>query len=268
MNCQRAFEIDLEDLLVDPASPELREFEAHCEGCPDCAGELALQRGLLVRLKDSEPEKEHPSDALLLRFRRDPDALPDAERAGLRAHLRDCAPCEDAYRATLMLVPEPERSPLARLSAALREWLVPSALPAWAPTAIALLLVSGVFLTLDPLGLRYKDPGPLYRSIPSEFAMEVELAPERRTSLSLYGLADDDVVLLRLELPDALAGADVEARLSFEDGAEVHAGTAFWDAGDETGVLVLTAADFDRDTYVVDVASASGATTRYTLDVR
>ena len=57
MNCQRAYEIDLEDLLAEPESPELREFEAHCEGCASCAGELAMQRGLLARLSDDNVSK-------------------------------------------------------------------------------------------------------------------------------------------------------------------------------------------------------------------
>ena len=108
MNCTRAFDIDLEDLLVDPESAEFRDFEAHSASCSDCAGELALHRGLLARLKGEEIEqREHPADALLLRLARNPDKLRDAERTSLRSHLRDCAPCDDAYRATRMLLPEP-----------------------------------------------------------------------------------------------------------------------------------------------------------------
>jgi anti-sigma factor RsiW len=105
MSCSRAFEIDVEDLLAEPESLELGALESHSAGCPDCASELALQRGLMARLRggDAADEARHPSDALLLGLRRDPDSLSDPDRAGLRAHLRDCPPCDDAFRAIGML---------------------------------------------------------------------------------------------------------------------------------------------------------------------
>ena len=53
MICNRAFEIDLDDLLIDPDSEDLRHFEIHAQDCPDCAAELELQRALLGRLSDS-----------------------------------------------------------------------------------------------------------------------------------------------------------------------------------------------------------------------
>jgi hypothetical protein len=270
MNCNRAFEIDLEDLLADPGSAEFSEFEAHSTSCSDCAAELALQRGLLARLKGEEVVKvEHPADALLLRLARDPDKLHDAERASLRAHLGDCPPCDDAYRATLMLVPEPQPSPVARLAQALRGALVPSALPAWAPIAAGLVLAVGLTLRLDPLGLGDPAPEFRFRGVPSEFAMQVEVAPGERASLSLYGLAAADVVLLRLELPVELRGSDVAAKISLEGEAPIFSGTVSWDPNDESGgFLEVEAGDFERDSYVIELVPESGAPRKYVLDVR
>lgn len=270
MNCTRAFDIDLEDLLVDPESAEFRDFEAHSASCPDCAGELALHRGLLARLKGEEIEqREHPADALLLRLARNPDALPEAERTSLRAHLRDCAPCDDAYRATLMLVPEPQRSLLARVGEVLRSWLVPSALPAWAPVAAVLALLVGVTLQLDPLGLGGPEPDLRFRSIPSAFATQLELAVGERSSLSLYGLAEDDVVILRVELPEALRGTEVRATIATEGGMPVFEGRVGWDPdADLGGFLDLRAGAFERDSYRIELVSASGARHSFWLDVR
>lgn len=270
MNCSRAFEIDLEDLLLEPASAECLEFEDHCASCPDCAGELALQRGLLARLTDEPAKAEHPSDALLLRFRRDPEALSDAERRGVHAHLADCMPCDSAYRATLALVPEPQRSPVARFVASLRDWLSPGGLPAWAPSAAALLLMAGLFFTVSPFGTPQPDPGdPVTRGIPSEFAVEVEMHPGARASLPLYGLADDDLVMLRVSVPAALRGSEVEARIAIRGGPAIHQERLGWDPDDETrGVLLLRAGAFERDTYQVTLSSAAGETVSYPLDVR
>jgi len=270
MNCFRAFEIDLEDLLSEPESPELLALEAHSEGCPDCAGELAMHRGLLSRLAEEPPKTEHPSDAVLLRFRRDPEALPDAERRGVLAHLRDCAPCDNAYQATLALVPEPQLSPMKSFLQTLRGWLLPSALPVWAPSAVALLLVLGVVVRLDPFGESPSDPGLVYRGkIPTEFATQVELRPDARAALSLYGLSDTDVVLLRLEVPSALQGTEVEARVLLGDGALIHSGAILWDPNDASvGVLDLAAGSFERDSYIVELTSKAGEPARYQLDVR
>ena len=270
MNCSRAFEIDLEDLLSEPESPELRALEAHSESCPDCAGELALQRGLLSRLSPEPQKQAHPSDALLLRFRRDPEALPDAERRGVLAHLRDCAPCDNAYQATLALVPEPQRSPWKSFLQTLRGWLLPSALPVWAPSAVALLLVLGVVVRMDPFGEGPLELGPSTRSgLPTEFATEVDLLPGARAELSLYGLEDTDVVLLRFEVPSALQGQEVEARVLLESGALIDSGAMLWDPDDASvGVLDLAAGSLERDSYIVELTSEAGETARYPLDVR
>jgi hypothetical protein len=266
MNCFRAFEIDLEDLLLEPDSAELREFEAHCETGADCTAELGMHRGMLGRLSGEVEAKEHPSDALLLHFRRDPEGLSRSEREGILAHLRDCAPCDNAYSATLALVPEPQRSAVTRLLETLRSWLVPSAMPAWAPTAIAIVLVAGFVVNLDPLGLR--EPELVFRGVPSDYSAEVEVAPDDRGSLSLYGLSGEDIVLLRLEMPAALHGSELDARVSLEDGGVVFEGRVDWEKGvTGAGVVVLSAGDLERDTYVVEVETPSGGKLVYRVDV-
>ena len=270
MNCNRAFEIDLEDLLADPGSAEFSEFEAHSSTCSDCAGELALHRGLLTRLRSEEAEAiEHPEDALLLRLARTPDKLPEAERSGLRTHLRNCAPCSDAYRATLMLVPEPQPSLAARLVESLRGALVPSALPTWAPVAAGLVLALGLTLQLDPLGLGEPTPELRFRGVPGEFSMQLEIAPSDRGSLSLYGLEDDDVVLLRLELPATLRGSEVAAKIALADEDPVFRGIVAWDPGHESGgFLEVDAGNFERDSYLIELVSEDGVSYEYVLDVR
>ncbi len=55
MSCQKAFEIDLEDLLLSPDSEEFRVFEEHSRSCSDCASELSSQRGLVARLRGLDP---------------------------------------------------------------------------------------------------------------------------------------------------------------------------------------------------------------------
>jgi len=267
MNCFRAFEIDLEDLLLEPGSAELREFEAHCEACADCAAELTMHRGMLGRLSGQVEAKEHPADALLLQFRRDPEGLARSDREGILAHLRDCAPCDNAYSATIDLVPEPQRSAMTRWLETLRSWLIPSAMPAWAPTAIAIALVAGFVVNLDPLGLG--TPDPVFRGIPSDYSAEVEVAPDDRGSLSLYGLSDEDTVLLRLEVPAALHGSELEARVSLEDGRAVFEGRVDWDeAVSDEAVVVLAAGELERDTYLVEIETPAGAKLVYRVDVR
>jgi hypothetical protein len=270
MNCHRAFEIDLEDLLADPESDDCRSFETHAAGCPDCAGELAVQRALLARLRDEEPQPiEHPADAALLRLARTPDELSSEQRTSLRAHLRDCPPCDDAYRATLMLVPEPAPSPLASALAALRGWLTPSAARAWVPIAAALVLAVGVTLRLGLPGPDGPAPELRFRSAPGEFAMELELAADERSSLSLYGLEADAVVLLRLALPSELRGTALTAKISPEDGAPVFEGPVSWDPEDESGGFIEPRVSaFERDSYRIDVADAAGTVGSFTVDVR
>ena len=80
--------------------------------------------------------------------------------------------------------------------------------------------------------------------------------------LSLYGLADDDVVLLRMDLP-AAAGAEVPARVLDEDGATLHEADAIRDEDSGEAVLVMTAEPFERGSYSVEAAGRS-----YVLDVR
>jgi hypothetical protein len=43
-SCTRAHRTPIEDLLLDPSSEACREFLQHCEGCDNCAAELARQR--------------------------------------------------------------------------------------------------------------------------------------------------------------------------------------------------------------------------------
>ena len=270
MNCNRAFEVDLEDLLATPGSAELSEFEAHSATCADCAGELVLHRGLLARLRNEQVEAiQHPTDALLLRLAQNPGKLPEAERTSLRTHLRDCAPCGDAYRATLMLVPEPQTSTVARLVETLRGALTPSSLPTWAPIAAGLVLALGLTLQLDPLGLSDPTPELRFRGVPGEFTTQVEIAPSDRSSISLYGLEDDDVVLLRLELPATLRGSEVAAKISLPGEDPVFRGIVAWDPGhDSGGFLEVDAGSFERDSYLIDLVSEDGVSYQYELDVR
>jgi len=271
MNCYRAYETDLEDLLLDPESLEFREFEAHSEGCPDCAGELALHRGLLARLKDEPADRvEHPTDAVLLQLARRPESLEQEQRADLRAHLGDCHPCDDAYRATLMLVPEPQLSPVARAVEAVRGWLSPGALPAWAPVAAALVLAVGVFLRVGVLGPEETPPELRVRSLPGHYATEVEITPSQRGSLELYGLDDEEVVLLRVPVSQEQFGGEVLARISSPGAdAPVHEARLGWDsANPSTGFLQPKAGIFDPDSYQIELEAADGAKRTYWLDVR
>jgi hypothetical protein len=271
MNCYRAYEIDLEDLLIDPESEELREFAAHSESCADCAGELALHRGMLARLKDEDADEVvHPADEALLQLARRPESLSQELRTSLRAHLRDCHPCDDAYRATLMLIPEPQLSPVARAVEALRGWLAPSAMRAWAPVAIALVMAAGVTWQLDPLGFRDTPPELQVRGVPGEFALEVEVGAGERGSFSLYGIDDHDVVLLRVAVPAELFGHDIPARIATESGSSViFEGSLEWDPERrDSGFIEPVAGIFDRDSYRVEVVPADGAPQTFWLDVR
>ncbi len=270
MNCTRAFEIDLEDLLLDPGSAEFREFASHCEGCADCAAELELHRGMLARLKDEDADAVvHPSDASLLELARRPENLTQEERTGLRAHMRECHPCDDAYRATLMLVPEPQLSPIARAALAVREFLSPSGMRQWAPVAIALVMAAGVTWQLDPFGLG--EPELRYRGTPGEFALEVEV-PEagERGGFALYGIDDDDTVLLRVDVPDAWYGSEVTAKIVTEEGVTtIFEGPLHWDPERrETGFLEPKAGIFDFDSYRIELTPEHGEPQSHWVDVR
>jgi hypothetical protein len=271
MNCYRAYETDLEDLLIDPESVEFREFETHCAGCSDCAAELALHRGLLARLKDEPADAvEHPADAVLLQLARRPESLAQEERAELRAHLRDCHPCDDAYRATLMLVPEPQLSPVARAVEAVRGWLSPSALPAWAPVAAALVLAVGIFMRVGVLGPDETPPELRVRALPGHYATVVEITPSHRGSLELYGLDDEEVVLLRVPVSQDQFGSEVLAKISSPGGdAPIFEAPLAWERGETTsGFLEPKAGIFDRDSYRIELVAADGGTRTYWLDVR
>jgi len=270
MNCYRAFEMDLEDLLTEPASEGYRELEAHSQACPDCAGQLELHRALLGRLRgEHASEVEHPADAALLRLARQPEALGAEERASLRAHLRDCRSCDDAYRATLMLVPERRRSGLARAIEALRGSLSPGPLLGWVPVAAALVLGIGVTLRLDPLGLRVTEPDRQVRGAATPFAAEVEITPSERGALSLYGLDQRDLVQLRLEVPAHFPRSEVLARISLEAEPPILETALSWDPAHGSAVLLeVRAGIFERDSYRIELVPASGPTARYWLDVQ
>jgi hypothetical protein len=270
MNCTRAYEVDLEDLLLDPGSAEFREFATHSEGCADCAAELALHRGMLARLKDEDTDAVvHPSDASLLQLARRPESLTQEVRSELRAHLRDCHPCDDAYRATLMLVPEPQLSPIARAVEALREFFAPSGMRQWAPVAIALVMAAGVTWQLDPFGLG--EPELRYRGEPGAFALEVEVpTPEQRGEFALYGMQDDDTVLLRVDVPDAWYGSEVMAKIVTKEGATViFEEPLHWDPKRrDTGFLEPKAGIFDFDSYRIEVTPEDGDPQTHWIDVR
>ncbi len=272
MNCHRAYETDLEDLLLDTESEELREFEAHAESCRDCAGELALYRQLLARLKDEPaPAQEHPADAVLLQLARRPESLSQEQRSELRAHLRDCHPCDDAYRATLMLVPEPQLSPVARALETVREWLAPPKLATWAPVAAALVLAVGITLQVAPFGGPETPPELRVRSVaPAEDAYEVPLSGSDRFTLELHYLDKEKPVLLRVPVPSELFGGDVRAKISGARGeAPVFEGLLAWDPdAPGSGYLLPKAGIFDRDSYRIELSLAEGATRTYWLDVR
>ena len=164
MSCQRAFEMELEDLLLAPDSEELRSFEAHAQDCGDCSVELSLQRALVAKLRGAEASAAvwHPSDTLLLAYRSDPDGIEVAETARLRSHLSSCGPCHDAFEAfrwiagTSRVAEEATEPLLQRLLAPLRGLL--SGLPAPAALSAGAAIVLGlvVFPSQGPLS---PDPG-------------------------------------------------------------------------------------------------------------
>ena len=87
--------------------------------------------------------------------------------------------------------------------------------------------------------------------------------------MALYGLEDDDVVLLRLELPATLRGSEVAAKISLAGEAPIFHGIVAWDPNHESGgFLEIDASDFERDSYVIDLVSESGVSYQYMLDVR
>lgn len=212
MTCHRAYEIDLEDLLLEPGSPALLEFEEHASGCEDCAQALSLERALGAHLRGDVPggHEWHPSDTELLGYRADPGAMAADLQSRIQTHFSACAPCRDAFHAFTALAHSPvaEAAPslLARLADAARPLLRQ---PAFASgLAAALLAVFGLFLVLG--GPEQPAPGEWTRGRPPR-----QLAPivDPDPGTQRYGLRlieDAPGVLSAGSLP---AGALLELEL-------------------------------------------------------
>lgn len=108
MSCSKAYEIELEDLLLAPESQEFKDFQSHCETCESCAGELALQRSLLGTLRGDRPFEEiwHPADEDLLAYHKDRSGLAGGLAERISQHLSGCGECDDALEAFRILAVE------------------------------------------------------------------------------------------------------------------------------------------------------------------
>lgn len=152
MSCHRAYEIDLEDLLLEPESQAFVEFEAHARGCEDCAQALSLERSLTAHLRGDTPGglDWHPSDAQLLQYRAARGDLAEGLESRIQSHFSACAPCRDAFHAFSAMAHAPVASAapslLERVALAARSlFLRPATASA---LAAALLAVFGLFLVL------------------------------------------------------------------------------------------------------------------------
>lgn len=103
MTCATRSEVDFASYLVDPGATEWNGFRAHYPGCPDCSRELLRWTELEEALRDVTSSTPHPTDEILLAFRRAPDSLEAAQRDEVSAHLAECAPCRDAVGAVVSL---------------------------------------------------------------------------------------------------------------------------------------------------------------------
>ena len=99
---------------------------------------------------------------------------------------------------------------------------------------------------------------------------EVEITRSQRGSLELYGLDDEEVILLRVPISQGRFGGDVLAKISTPGGdAPVYEARLGWDAEDPTtGFLQPKAGIFDPASYRIELEAADGAKRTYWLDVR
>jgi Putative zinc-finger len=96
MQCDRAFRVDLAEVLLPGDAPGAAAFRAHYPTCRECAAEVRAWTEVGLLLGGGGP---HPAEAQLLGFEDRPETLPAVERAAVAAHLAGCAPCRDELAA-------------------------------------------------------------------------------------------------------------------------------------------------------------------------
>jgi len=153
MSCPRARDIDITSFLAEPRAEEHREFREHYPTCRECSEMVAGWSSLEGALGEALGTAPHPTDELLLAYRRAPEGLAAPEREEVSRHLASCAPCRDALGAVvgldlerLLAEPaEPHRAAGAGVWSQLADGLrglfeLPA--PAWAAVAVVVLLLA------------------------------------------------------------------------------------------------------------------------------
>lgn len=122
MSCQQSQQTDLMSFLADARSSEFTGFREHYPTCAECSAEVRVWTELHLLLGAARSEA-HPSEERLLRFEQNPEALPDAQRRAIAAHLEACASCADELRSLHGFdFSQLDASP-ARRTPAWRRWL-------------------------------------------------------------------------------------------------------------------------------------------------
>lgn len=154
MSCEKRREVDFAAFVAEPRAGEWADFRAHYPVCRDCSAEMLRWTALEGALR-SVTDTTHPSEELLLAYRRAPESLSQAQRDELATHLEACAPCRDALGAVLSLdlkqllaagkpasAPEPARGGQWQRVLDNLRGLFELPLPALAAAALAVLLLA------------------------------------------------------------------------------------------------------------------------------
>jgi hypothetical protein len=96
MSCDRAFRVDLTEVLLAGDAPGAAAFRAHYPTCRECAAEVRAWTELGLLLGGGGL---HPAETRLLGFEDDPGTLPAVERAAVAAHVAGCPACRDELAA-------------------------------------------------------------------------------------------------------------------------------------------------------------------------